>query len=246
LFTLDSSDDSPEINWFVSRKVGSCFLEFSSVDGSDKWNSDVLSTVWNSVSLGSTGSFLKVFIEFLSIALIFLWESGLSTFSSCNLIKSDFFIFNFFKDVIEELHCKISDNWDGNSLGTIRMFETLISTVSFSETSEVLYVFFISGTDSNLTTAMSFYSFVKSDLVFSNFFEDVIEEGNINFSDNWDLKGLGTISMGETLSSTGSFLETSELLDVLLVVGTDGNLTADFTGFDFVKSLLGGLESFTE
>jgi hypothetical protein len=52
--------------------------------------------------------------------------------------------------------------------------------------------------------------------------------------------------MGETLSSTGSFLETSELLDVLLVVGTDGNLTADFTGFDFIKSLLRGLESFTE
>jgi hypothetical protein len=77
----------------------------------------------------------------------------------------------------------------------------------------------------------------KSDIVTSNFFKDVIEEGNINFSDNWDVDGLGTISMGETLSGTSSFLETCELLDVFLVVDTDGNLTADFTGFDFVKSL---------
>jgi hypothetical protein len=78
---------------------------------------------------------------------------------------------------------------------------------------------------------------IKSDIITFNFFKDVIEEGNINFSDNWDVNSLGTISMGVTLSGTGSFLETSELLNVLLVVGTDSNLTADFTGFDFIKSL---------
>ena len=82
------------------------------------------------------------------------------------------------------------------------------------------------------------FDFVKSFLVGVNFFKDVIEKCDINFSDNWDVDSLRTISMGETLSSTGSFLETSQLLDVFLVVGTDGNLTADFTGFDFVKSLL--------
>lgn len=82
MFTLDSSDDSPKINWLVGSDCFSRFFEFSSFDGTDEWNSDVLSTVWNSVSLGGTGSFLKSFIEFLSIALVFLWESGLSTFIS--------------------------------------------------------------------------------------------------------------------------------------------------------------------
>ena len=76
--------------------------------------------------------------------------------------------------------------------------------------------------------------------------EDVIEECNVDFSNDWDVEDFGTIGVLVTLIGTGSFSESSELFDVLLVGVGNGNLSANFTCFNLVKGLLGGSDGFAE
>jgi hypothetical protein len=193
--------------------------------------------------LRGASSFLEVG-EFLSIWFVSLVEFSLSAESFFDLVQSDLVLSSFFSRFLEFSGVDSTNEWNFNVFRSIWNSISLVGASTFFEVLiEILGIALIFLWKGGLST-LSTSNLVESDFLIS--FKDIVVKGKVNFSNNWNIEGFGSISMGETLIGTGTFLESSKVDNVFLVVSIDGSLSADFTLEFFVKGLLGGCESLAE
>jgi len=140
-------------------------------------------------SLAGTGTFLKIFIEFLNVGLVFLGDSNLSTLCSFNLPEiNDIISFFLSNSLGVKINLDISDKWNFEVFFSILNRVSLGGTGSFLEFGELFDVLDDIFVKTGLSADRSGH-FVKGNLVGSNFFissKDVIVESKSNISDNWD------------------------------------------------------------